>query len=916
MERVFLSMFNMSLIASLLAIAVLALRLVLKRTPKALFCILWGFVAIRLIFPFSPESPFSLIPASLTETDSLLSEHIPSMEVNDLQETGSYATTQTMTSLSDEVLISFEEANTRLSASDTPEASLPQPSGAIVTSLPATETSLSGTENVFLRGVSLFAGIFWPVGILVMLLYASISYVRIHKRVKETVPLSDNILLCDHTSTPFILGIFRPRIILPSSIRPEEAPHVIAHEQAHLKRLDHIWKPLGFVLLSFYWFNPVLWIAYIYLCKDIELACDERVIQKMDTDSVKSYSSTLLHYSISRKAVSFCPLAFGEVHVKKRIKNVLHYKRPAFWVIVLATVSCIAVAVCFLTNPVIPTPEETKSESEEPLFFSLALTDTGSDVEGCEISTESFLCFPGNPSEPPTISVEWTNQNNRKLTYKEGFDVLRYENDSWVSCATEEHPFAGNSHVLLRKTSRTESYSLAGFDLSKDGLYRFRTEPEEGKYLWFDFELFYVYESNAGALPDSILLSIAQTVTKNRISTTGIRDEYPDLYDILLLNGDATVTCFVNHISSAEESGVREFFMAQICSELTGIGAEEGEYDPETWWSTGEQWLNIYRNRLITEKYNELALRAGNEPTTTTASWKNISLLSDTGYPKTPLPRLLVWTNYWYNKEKNPDGSLVLELPEFPGVTLYADSQKICATISGKTQTLISGNTLFTTYLADLNEDSYPEICATVSPETAPGNLEIVVYDLKNNCSYALRDSDRYSYALFGAYNTMFVQKIDRTGAEPDFVGNLYLSGEADDTAFLFMTAARESLYRSSKTKASLKIDLLSYSDLYGDLVAANTHWPKEEFPVICMFRTPESWAYFAAKYSDMIIWMDHKLLTITEAFDATVTSYFEQYRDTDYSIAIFMSPHCLIPMVGDFPNGQNITSFRLSPLS
>ncbi len=191
--------------------------------------------------------------------------------------------------------------------------------------------------------------------------------------------------------------------------------------------------------------------------------------------------------------------------------------------------------------------------------------------------------------------------------------------------------------------------------------------------------------------------------------------------------------------------------------------------------------------------------------------------------------------------------------------------------------------------------------------------LDNVVYDLKNNCSYALRDSDRYSYALFGEYNTMYVQKIDRTGTEPDFVGRLYLSSEADDTAFLFMTAVRETLYRSSKTTASLKIDLLSYSDLYGDLIAANTQWPKKETPVICMFRTPESWAYFAAKYSDMTIWMDHKLLTITEAFDATVTSYYEQYRDTDYSIAIFMSPHYLVPMVGDFPNGQRITSFQLS---
>ena len=499
MERIFLSVFNMSLIASLLTVAILALRLLLKKTPKAFFCILWGFVAIRLIFPFSPESPFSLVPAGLTVSDSQFPERVLSASGNDFTEPGSQESPQTGSLLSDAAVTAPEFIAEQEPLSPDPvssEADPTIPAEKFIAPVPTTGTSFSMTENVLRKGVSLFAGIVWPVGIVAMLLYAGISYLRIRKKVKETVPFTDTVLLCDHTSTPFILGIFRPRIILPSTILPEEAAHVIAHEKAHLKRLDHIWKPLGFILLSFYWFNPVLWIAYIYLCKDIELACDERVIQKMGTESIKSYSSTLLHYSISRKTVSFCPLAFGEVHVKKRIKNVLHYKRPAFWVMLLAVVSCIAVGICFLTDPISKKTTETAKDKGELLFLSFTLKDTGSDILGCEITTEPYLYFTKDAVTTPTLPVQWTNRNySRDLTYEERFDILRYENGTWISCATEEYVFPGITRLLLRRTTNSAFYSLAEFNIAEDGLYRFRAEPVKGQYVWFDFEAVTAYEN-------------------------------------------------------------------------------------------------------------------------------------------------------------------------------------------------------------------------------------------------------------------------------------------------------------------------------------------------------------------------------------------------------------------------------------
>ena len=195
------------------------------------------------------------------------------------------------------------------------------------------------------------AGWVWLIGLGVMLLYALVSYLRLRRRVSVSLCVRENIYLCDAISSPFILGVVKPHIYLPSGLDEVQRQNVLSHERAHLTRRDHWWKPLGFALLAVYWFNPVLWLAYALLCRDIELACDERVIRTMDESAVKTYSTVLLACSMPRKAVITCPLAFGEVGVKERVKNALHYKKPAFWVVAASVAVCVVVAVCFLTNP-------------------------------------------------------------------------------------------------------------------------------------------------------------------------------------------------------------------------------------------------------------------------------------------------------------------------------------------------------------------------------------------------------------------------------------------------------------------------------------------------------------------------------------------------------------------------------------
>jgi hypothetical protein len=221
------------------------------------------------------------------------------------------------------------------------------------------------------------AGWVWLAGVCGMLLYALISFLRLRHRVRASVLLEKGVYVCDEISDPFILGLIVPKIYLPSGMDEQTRAYVLAHERAHLKRFDYIWKPLGFLLLSIYWFNPLLWLAYLLLCRDIELACDEKVVKELDDAGKAAYSEALVHASVTRRMVSACPLAFGETGVKGRVKSVLNYKKPAFWIILVAILACVAVAVCFLTMP------KKKDKPNEDAALPTAVPETvwGSDAK-------------------------------------------------------------------------------------------------------------------------------------------------------------------------------------------------------------------------------------------------------------------------------------------------------------------------------------------------------------------------------------------------------------------------------------------------------------------------------------------------------------------------------------------------------
>ena len=310
MEAVFLKVLNMSLSASVLILVVLLLRLILRRVPKWIHCLLFAIVGVRLILPFSLKTVLSLIPSAEPIPSNIAVMPKPAVDTG--------------------IPVVNEAINPIIT-----ERFAPEPFNSVNP----------------LQVVQYAASILWIVGIAGMLVFLLISWLRAKRSVRAAVRDEGRAYLCDEVRTPFILGLFRPKIYLPSDITEETKQCVLLHERAHIKRGDPWWKLLAFLILSVHWFNPLCWLAYILFCRDIETACDESVIWWMPKDRIAAYSQALLDCGRAQRIVSVTPLAFGETNVKNRVKSVLRYKRPLRWAIIASVVILAIVGVCFLTNP-------------------------------------------------------------------------------------------------------------------------------------------------------------------------------------------------------------------------------------------------------------------------------------------------------------------------------------------------------------------------------------------------------------------------------------------------------------------------------------------------------------------------------------------------------------------------------------
>ena len=368
MSIFFLKALNMSIAAGWLILAICVLRQVFRKAPKRIYPIFWAIVAVRLICPSVPESSFSLIPnAETVRSDSgrfaqePVAYSIPHF-ISDTEKNVPDSNRNSIQSSGNSVPAGLPESDrydgntapagllNSVTNNELPEAVHLAKYGNVET--PALIPSVGA--NPMYSWLAAGSAI-WLMGIAVMLCFGLHGCLRLKGRMREAVWLRDNIWLCDAVKSPFVLGLVKPRIYLPSELDvlsgSESMECILAHEKAHLKSLDHWWKLLGYLLLAVYWFHPLVWAAYILFCRDIEFACDERVIKNMDLEEKKKYSDVLLMCSMQKKMVVSYPLSFGEVSIKARVGAVLNYRRPAFWTVIAAVAACVVSVLCFLTNP-------------------------------------------------------------------------------------------------------------------------------------------------------------------------------------------------------------------------------------------------------------------------------------------------------------------------------------------------------------------------------------------------------------------------------------------------------------------------------------------------------------------------------------------------------------------------------------
>ncbi len=421
MENVFLELMNRSINASWLVLAIVLLRRLLKKSPKTFIIVLWALVGIRLVCPFSPESVLSLIPDP---------EPIPAD------------------------ILCFEQT------APLDDVVVPNIGGSAVSEAVSHVRPIGSVEVItekagsVINTVQLLTAV-WVIGMLILLTYAAVSSFRLRRKLDVSIPLRENIRICDDIDTPFILGVFRPRIYLPSSLSAEDAGYAIAHERAHLARHDNLWKLFGFLLLIVFWFNPIMWIAHALFCRDIELACDEEVIRQLGTGSKKSYLNALINCSASRRAVAFRPLAFGEIAVKERVKMILQYKKSKRWLNVITMCICVALAFCFLTNPISAVDESMEQPPEELSTVEVpAATSSSEKID--EIVEESEAPETSEISETSEIP---TNE-------KEDLDDLEALKKLFAGYPEDQQDFFARAERVLCHRIQTfyGSYEVGGTD--------------------------------------------------------------------------------------------------------------------------------------------------------------------------------------------------------------------------------------------------------------------------------------------------------------------------------------------------------------------------------------------------------------------------------------------------------------------
>lgn len=563
MFDVFIKILNMSLSASVLIAVVIVLRFLLRGAPRYTRCFMWALVGIRLVCPVSVKSALSLMP----RTARISSEAIQFGQIG-LTPSGG------------------------MSASD-----------AVTTVVH--NNSAASVEPVYVLA-RLFMAL-WLAGAAVMLAYTLVTWVRLRLRVRPSVQIENNVYICDEIDTPFILGLLRPRIYLPSALSAVQKENVLMHERAHLRRLDHIWKPLGFAVLTLHWFNPLVWAAYILMCRDLELACDEKVISRMTAPEKKSYSETLLACSVRRSGLAACPLAFGEVGVKERVKTVLRYKKPSVMAIALALVICAVTAGCFMTDPQEPAapadsaaPTETAGLAESPApddvtapadMLSLAIQDAIMEHNASGYNDYDYACCSYIP-----LGTNESDDGRRITCYGWAYYGEYNVSGAGIEDVSGSHVPVALTFLLGSGDITLEEYWTPGDgdryeqsirekfpeDIAGDAL-------DSQKYVLAQVQSCYaqvVADSGLDTAP--VIASLLERICSAQAESSpyALVENSPIEYRELLYYGQYTVDYCMERFAAGGETGAEGYVMAMACSELLQVPLDGAE--------TGQDWYDGY----------------------------------------------------------------------------------------------------------------------------------------------------------------------------------------------------------------------------------------------------------------------------------------------------------------------------------
>lgn len=472
MTAFFTALLDISLVSCWLIAAVVLLRLVFrKRAPKWVLCVLWGVVALRLVLPFSIQSPFGLVP----ERASAVSSAFAAAETEQIESPSHNAYRP-----AEQIARPARQEDQPVAPARQPETQLPvyavtdpaDPEQTDPAAAPADPVGPVAEAAAAERGAAFYLAVVWAFGFAAMIIYALANYLHLRRRVADSVRCKPGVRQSDRVSTPFVLGLFRPKIYMPFGLDAKTEEYVLAHERSHISRGDHWFKFIWFAVLSLHWFNPLVWLAFVFVCDDIEYACDERVCRDMAEDDRRLYATALLGLGTRSRRLAACPVAFGESNVKSRVKRLFSFKKPAFWLLVLIIVACTALTACFLT--VNADIAEGSSSEESSIADESPLAEESSEPEQKEnefygiktICYAKYLEIPSGVYRCEELGMTITVIN--KPDYEKMEISIDGNEHAWLEIGLSSTGY-GKLNVWPRNTAADDTHFSGSYTINEDG---------------------------------------------------------------------------------------------------------------------------------------------------------------------------------------------------------------------------------------------------------------------------------------------------------------------------------------------------------------------------------------------------------------------------------------------------------------